>query len=531
VASIPRSAEIARGIEKDLNLNVNYGGEPMFQAIDGTDIEMALNTSYQVFRYRDTYYVCHNAVWLSSTAADGPWMFADTLPEAFSSIPPSSPAYNTTFVSPGDATAETIQYSYTAGYENAYVSNDTVVYGTGFAVTAASVWLVYEAFDNDYWYGYPGYPYYPWPPTYGYGSWYDPDTGRYGETVVGYGPYGAARGTAVFNPETGVYARGQAVWDSDEYAGRRYGYNPNTNTSIASNRYVDFEDDEGWSNRVARRGDEWRYSESEWEDGEVRTEFESSRGTEGEVYRERDGDTIESSGTIRYEDREATFETERERDGDQITGEGTLTGEDRSLSFESEFEDGQGSVSFEGSEGGSGTIDREIDDGELSGSGSFNRDGRTIESDTTRTAEGVKREFESSDGGQGTTLRRGSENAYAFETGSGDVYAGRDGEVYQKTDDGWSKIENPRGAGDAQSSTGAARSASVSSDSQRTGTRLESSSIGYDGSRGRDGQAAYGDYSRLERDRQSRQRGYDRYSQYQASGRAGRQGGFGRRRR
>ena len=99
VASIPRSAEILRGSENDLAIEVSYAGEPAFAKIEGTDIELAANTSYQVLRFGSTYYLCYNATWLTSSSATGPWTFADAIPEAFASIPPSSPAYNTTFVS------------------------------------------------------------------------------------------------------------------------------------------------------------------------------------------------------------------------------------------------------------------------------------------------------------------------------------------------------------------------------------------------------------------------------------------------
>ncbi len=333
-----------------------------------------------------------------------------------------------------------------------------MVSGTGYASPAVTLAVVYGIYGSGY--GYPYYPYYPWPPTYGYGSWYDPGTGRYGETLVAYGPYGAAAGTAVYNPTTGVYARGQAVWDSDEFAGRGYAYNPNTDTSIARNRYVDFDDKEGWGQSVAQRGDEWRYKESEWEDGRMTTEFESSLGTTGEVTREKQGDTIVSQGTVAGENRSATFNS--------VIEDGTLQG------------------NIQGSEGGSGDVNRQLDDGEISGSGTFTKDGKTIETDVTRTAEGVQRDFETSGGAQGTTLRSGDQNAFVAESGSGDVYAGRDGNVYQKTDDGWSAVQNP----------GTARSES------RYGTTS----------------------SQLQRDYQSRQNGFDRYAQHQSSagGRAGR---------
>ena len=467
VASIPRKAEIVKGTESELDLDVTYAGEPAFAPIETTEIELAVNTSYQVLRYEGVYYLCHNAVWLTGPAPEGPWQYAESIPDAFATIPPSSPAYNTTFVTVGESDEEFVAYAYTSGYEGMYVEDETVVQGTGYPSTAVSITLAYGMYDG--WYGYPYYPYYPWPPTYGYGSWYDPSTGRYGEAVVGYGPYGAAAGAAVYNPETGVYGRGQAVWDSDEFAGRGFAYNPNTDTSIARNRYVDFDDNEGWSQGVARRGDEWRYRESEWQDDSMHTEFESSYGTEGDVYRERDGDTI--------------------------TSEGTIQGENRSATFESTWEDGQGSATIEGSGGGSGELDRQVEDGQITGSGSFTGDGTTIDSDVTRSAEGVRRDFETSEGGSGTSVRSGDDSGFVYESGSGDMYAGRDGNVYQKTEDGWTSVDNPGAQASSNRNQGA--SAYGSRNTSQYGSRN----------------------TQLDHDYQSRQNGFNRYDSYQGSAR------------
>jgi hypothetical protein len=522
IASVPRKAEIVRGTEDALDIEVTYAGEPVFAPIEETGIDLAVNTSYQVLRYDGVYYLCHNATWLKATSADGPWQFADSVPDQFSQIPPSSPAYNTTFVEVEGSDEESVQYAYKPGYEGAYVSNETVVQGTGYSSEPAiSVAFAYTYASG---YPYPYYPYYWYPPTYGYGSWYDPDSGRYGEAVVGYGPYGAAGGAAVYNPETGIYGRGQAVWDNDEFAGRGFAYNPNTDTSIARNRYVDFEDNEGWSERVARRGDEWRYAESEWQEGRMRTDFESSRGTEGTVYRERQGDSIVSEGTVTRGDEQATFETTRERQGDSIVSEGTISGDERSATVESVIDDGSYSGTIQGSEGGSGNVDRQLEDGQITGGTTFSKDGKTVETDVTRTAEGVQREFETSGGGQGVSRRSGDDSAFAYQTGSGDVYAGRDGNVYQRTDDGWQQVQNPG------SQSAARERLSTYSGSQGSYDRssFESSQRGSGRSSYNTGQRSNYD---LNRDYQSRQRGYDRYQRHQSSaGRMSRgRAGYGRR--
>ncbi len=484
VKNIPRTITVSRDAA-NLAPKVNYAGEPIFETIAGTDIKIALNTSFQVLQYQDKWYLCNQAMWFKAGSPGGPWELADALPAAFSQIPPESPAYNTTFVKIDSFDADSVTFSYTSGYENVYVVADSVVQGTGFYAPVTSTWVIY----GSGYYDYPYYPYYPYPPTYGYGSWYNPDTGRYGESVVAYGPYGAARSTAVYNPSTGVYARGQAVWDSNEYAGRDYAYNPNTNTSTAGNRYANFDDKEGWSQRVVTRGDEWLYKESEWDDGRMVTDFETSRGTEGEVVRERDGDTIKS--------------------------EGTITGQDRSAEFQSEWEDGQGKIDVQGSDGATAELTRDIEDGEITGSGTITKDGKTIETDTRRTAEGVQRDFETSEGGQGTVVRQGDERAFVAESSGGDVYAGRDGEVYKKTDDGWSQVENPTADSQAQSGRQRAQDAERERAAEQSRAAAE---------RERARSASNYDRSRLDRDYGNRSRGYQRYGNHQ---RARRQGGFG----
>ncbi len=50
------------------------------------------------------------------------------------------------------------------------------------------------------------------PPTYGFTAWYDPYTGTFGRGAAVYGPYGGAGGFAAYDPRTGTYARGGAVY-------------------------------------------------------------------------------------------------------------------------------------------------------------------------------------------------------------------------------------------------------------------------------------------------------------------------------
>jgi hypothetical protein len=319
----------------------------------------------------------------------------------------------------------------------------------------------------------------------------------------------------VYNPETGFYGRGQSVWDSDEYAGRSYTYNPNTNTSVSRRGYYDFDDNEGWSESVRRRGDEWVYRETEWDDDRVTSDFETSRGGEGTVTRERDGDEVSGSGSFETgRGREIETEYSREKNGDEWETERTISGENRSVNIDGRIEDGEGSFDVDGSRGGEGSFNRELDDGELSGSGSFSRNGKTIEGETTRSAEGVKREFESSEGGQAVAGRQGDNRGFVGETGSGDVYAGHNGEVYKKTDSGWEQV-------DAGNNVTSNASRSRSGEQAVASRELNSGQRQWENQGRANSQATTRinaeNRTRLERDSMKRQRGYDRYQSFQRS--------------
>ncbi len=517
LASIPRRATVSKKAS-NLAPKVEYVGEPIFKPIEGTKVAMAVNTKYQVLRYKGKYYLCYNAIWFESNDPKGPWVLTESIPAEFSKIPPTSPAYNTTFVKIADSTDENVTYTYTPGYEGSYVVHTTVVYGTGW-------WHPWHWYwdDYDYYYPYPYYPYYPYPPTYNHGSWYDPETGRFGRSVVGYGAYGNAGVAAVFNPKTGTYARGAAVWEDDEYRTKGLAFNPNTNTQTFSNRYLDLENKEGWSERLTTRGDEWRYRKSEWEDGRLKSEFETSYGTKGEIYRQKDGNTLKSQGTISYKGKEMEFQSTRERQGDKLVNKGTITGENRSAQFESEWKNGQGNIEVRGSEGGTGSIKREVGGGEITGSGTFTKGDTTLKTEMKRTAEGVVRKYESNTGSKGATFKQGDTRSFIAETSGGDIYAGRDGNVYKKTDNGWTKVENPGGKAWALGKERSARSNSKSEflkkrygDRSARATRDRSRSI---------------NRQRLNRDYKSRHRGFQRFKARRSSMGRARAGGFRGRRR
>jgi hypothetical protein len=470
-AAIPRRASISK--DAGAELEVYYAGDPQWVDIEGTELKRAVNTPYQIIAFNGYYYLCHNAVWYFAIAADGPWSVATNIPVEIYGIPATDPAHNVTYVYvEDDDDDEYAHYHYTSGYTGTFALSMAIVWGTG--------WY----YDPWYYYSPWGYPaYWHYPHSYGYGAWYNPATGRYGERAVGYGPYGGIASTAVYNPRTGGYLRGESVWDYDEVARSGYGYNPRTDTFAAGNMYYDFDDREGWRESYVERGDRWVYSETRMDGNRRYTDFETSGGLEGTSHREWSGDTM--------------------------TGRGTIEGDNRSAQTSSRIDDQGASIGLDGSEGGSldvskdrGQAGRDIS-GETAGGTEFSGQSRRTDSGAVNTR------LESETGNQATVRRQGGDAAYAGRSAEGDLYAGRNGDVYKRADDGWQKYENGSWSNAQQA------------ERRSTGNSLQSRSGQYD-------------RSQLDRQYNARQSGQQNYGSYQRQRssiqRGSRSGGVRRRR-
>jgi hypothetical protein len=156
-AQVPQTAKVDK---KTATCTVEYDGDPKFEKIEGTSLELAMNTSSTVLKAGDKYYCVDNGVWFQSSKAKGPWKVSDDRPKEVDKIPASSAAYNVKYVYVYEATPEVVYVGYTPGYMGCYVAGPTVVYGTGYYYSP--------------WYG----PYYyPRPATYGFSMHYNPWTG------------------------------------------------------------------------------------------------------------------------------------------------------------------------------------------------------------------------------------------------------------------------------------------------------------------------------------------------------------------
>lgn len=156
-AEIPQTAKVDRSSAK---AEVQYDGSPEFERIEGTSLDMAVNSATSVIRSNGMYYAVDNGIWFESASPNGPWRVSTTRPGEVDNIPPSSPVYNVKYVYIYETTPQYVYVGYTPGYLGSYVYGPTVVYGTG-------------------WYYRPWYRhyYYPRPCTWGFGFSYNPWTG------------------------------------------------------------------------------------------------------------------------------------------------------------------------------------------------------------------------------------------------------------------------------------------------------------------------------------------------------------------
>ena len=198
-ASIPTTARVDRN---SVTVDVTYYGDPKFERISGTDLAYAVNTSFTVIRVGNDYFVLYNGVWFVGSSPTGPFVVADSVPDAIYTIPASSPLYNVTYVRIYQTAPSYVVVGYTAGYLWGFLAWNTYVYGTGW-------------YYPPYWVYRPGYPpiYRPWRVTYGSGTYYLPGRGTFNaHWGRAYGPYGGIAAGGIYNENTGGYVRGGAAW-------------------------------------------------------------------------------------------------------------------------------------------------------------------------------------------------------------------------------------------------------------------------------------------------------------------------------
>jgi hypothetical protein len=280
LSQVPTTAVVDRA-QAEAHVKVAYAGEPQFLPIESTTLFYAVNTPDRVIRVDNSYYLCYQAIWFVSNSPSGPWKTADFVPAVIYTIPPSSPVYNVTYVTVSNPTVTTVEMSYSSGYMGMFVLGmavgSTVVYGTGYYYPPYVYWG-------------PHYPiYYPYPYTYGAAAIYNPYTGAYAVGRAVYGPYGSAGTAAWYNPNTGMY--GRAVTTQNAYGGHTYAqaYNPWTGTyaqtSQGHNQYSQ------WGSSVVTNGDNWAQAQHVTNANGTAGSFQTSKGSAGAGFNGANGNS------------------------------------------------------------------------------------------------------------------------------------------------------------------------------------------------------------------------------------------------
>ena len=212
-AQVPQTAVVQRG---EVDMQVDYDGDPQFAPVDGTGMRYANNSGSTVILSDGLYYLVEDGVWYVSTTANGPWQVATQRPAQVVTILPTSPVYNVKYVHVYHSTPNVVYVGYTPGYFGSYVYHGTVFYGSG-------------------WYYRPWvspYTYYPRPSTWGFHVSYNPWYGWGFGVSWGWGPFS-------FNYWSGGYWHHHHHWHHRHYGywGPR-GYRPRHGHGYGRHRYA-----------------------------------------------------------------------------------------------------------------------------------------------------------------------------------------------------------------------------------------------------------------------------------------------------
>lgn len=383
---IPQTASVNKSQAK---LTVAYDGAPQFAPIEGTQLQYARNTAVPVIRVADGgYYAVDKGVWFTAKAATGPWSVATSVPAEIYAIPTSSPLHYVTYVRVYGGSGDEVYVGYTPGYYGTVVTDDVVVYGTGYACTP---WV------GAYWYGCPATygmgAYFGWNPwvgwTFGWGwGWYD---GWYGPYSPWWGPW--------YGP---VYPYGW--WGGGAAAWNVYGHWGNAAVRGTAAAWAD-----PWTGNVGRGARGGYYNEATGGRGIGRA------GVNTNIYT---GTTSAGAQGIRYNP-----ETGRVVAGGGAAAVNPYTGQAARAGERTVVNTNTGRVTQ--AAGGAA-----VGPGGAAAGGAFNTQGPG--GNEARGAGGFHYNADSG------TLNRGG----VVEVND-NVYAGRNGEVYKHDENGWSEVDRP----------------------------------------------------------------------------------------
>lgn len=514
-------------------------GEPALEEIPGTGgLSFVANTDSPLFKLGADWYYLVAGRWFSTVDPfNGPWTFVESLPEAFATIPADHKLAYVRVSVRGTLEAKVaslesllpkrkavtmdvkpaIEVSYAGEPQFQRIENTVVsrAVNTGYdvilfedtyylcyagvwyrAVTPTGPWAVASSMPKEVYAIPPSSPSYQvtqvtvvesTPTTVVYEQ-----TPAYSSSV--YIVYGVPwYGTGYYYYP---YAYGHYYYPYPVAYGHGNYYNPVTggygSRSVWYGPYGGYSYTQGYNPRTGRYG----YAETAWDGDEW--------ASHGETYNPRTGVATETNRYYNEDSNKGEMERTVERGDEWIQTE-----------RETDFDTGQSTTTRETSKGGSSTT---------------TRDGTTSRTD-----------IETGEGGKGTSVSQDGNRTTVGQSAEGDLYAGHNGNVYKKSDDGWQsydpdnggwndvqKPESPQGQGQAQA---AAQTARDSGAQARDASQKYSSASMYgpsEYSKQSSGASGYSsrDTSQLNRDAAARQGGTSSFQRNRSGGYSG-GGNFG----
>jgi hypothetical protein len=376
--AVPQTATIDK---TKATFAAKYDGAPQLQPITGTQLSYIVNTSTPIVSVPNRgLYALSNGIWFQASAPTGPWTVATSVPPEIYTIPASSPLHYVTYVEIYGSSGNSVYIGYTPGYYGTVASDGVVVYGTG---STCNAWI------GNVWYG--------CPTTYGAGA-----------AVA----WGAAVGWA--------YTWGYGYYDPWYYPwwGPWYGYWPGYypgwgyGGAIAGNVYGQ------WGNSVvagtaAAWANPWTGNYGRAGAGGFQNTVTGGRGY-GYAGRNTNiytGTTTAAAGGVRYNPQTGRVVGGQGASvGNIYTGAGAAGGSRTVVNTDTGRVTRQTGGAVRSDQGATvgGRVDSTGAAGDVSGAGVIHYDRET-----------------------GDVSRGGVANV------DGDIYAGKDGNVYHRTEDGW----------------------------------------------------------------------------------------------
>lgn len=375
--AIPQTATVNR---REARFEAHYDGPPNFEAIEGAQgLAYAVNSGTPIIRTAGGYYALENAIWFVATSPNGPWTAATSVPAEIYTIPSNSPLHYVTYAYVYGSEGDEVYTGYTPGYYGTIVHDGVVIYGAGYAC---------EPWVGQVWYG--------CPEPYGYGASFG-----YSEAAG----WSLAFGWGWYDPWYYPWWGGWGWYPGWYYPGG----------VIAGNFYG------RWGNAVvagtgAAWADAWTGNYGRAAQGGY---FNERTGGRGYGYASRNtniytGNSVAAGGGVRYNPQTGRVVAGQGGSVSNIyTGQGVAGGTRTAVNTETGRVTRSGGVAGRGEQG-------------AGAAGGFRTSGAAGDA---AGAGYVRYDRETGDISKGGVVDI-----------NGDVYAGRDGNVYKRTEDGWESV-------------------------------------------------------------------------------------------